>query len=277
MTFTSSLRIRVRPSRKRSAGAPPWALIGAEILVPILLLLAWWFASAASQNPFFPPLETILRRLVEMGGTSTFWVDVGSSVANLVLSFILASIIGVAAGIALGMVSWLSWIVEPTMHFFRAIPPVALVPIFVSLLGFGNETRILSITLAALFPTLISALDGTRGYEPTLRMVASVYHFSWVDRLFSVVLPAAAPRILAGMQISLMGAFIVMIASEMMGSSVGLGAATLLAQQSFAVADMWAGVLVLGVLGYASTALFTIFRRRVLRWYIAAQQQEKNS
>ena len=79
------------------------------------------------------------------------------------------------------------------------------------------------------------------------------------------------------MQISLIAAFIVMIASEMLGSSTGLGAATLLAQQSFAIADMWVGVLVLGVLGYASTALFTLFRRWILRWYIASQQQEKNS
>lgn len=67
-----------------------------------------------------------------------------------------------------------------------------------------------------------------------------------------------------------------MIASEMLGSSNGLGAATLIAQQSFMIADMWVGILVLGVLGYVATALFTLFRRSMLRWYIQIRQQEKN-
>lgn len=278
MALTSSIPARTRAARKQGrSGVPRWALVGAEIVVPILLLALWWFASAGSTNTFFPPLETILSRLWEVAQTPVFWQNVGSSVGNLLLSFVLASVIGVLLGAALGLVRPLSWLVEPTVHFFRAIPPVALVPIFVSLLGFGNETRIVSITLAALFPVLISTIDGIHGAEPTLGMVSRVYRLGWRDRLFSVTLPAASPRILSGMQVSLIAAFVVMIASEMLGSSVGLGAWTLLAQQSFAIADMWAGILTLGVLGYAATALFTLFRRWILRWYIASQQQEKNS
>lgn len=278
MTLTSSIQTRTRIARKQSRGATPrWLLIGAEIAVPILLLAVWWFASAGSTNTFFPPLQTILERLWQLAQTPTFLVNVGSSVSNLVISFLLATVIGVVLGLALGIVKPLSWLVEPTIHFFRAIPPVALVPIFVSLIGFGNETRIVSITLAAVFPILISTIDGVRAGEPTLEMVTKVYRLGWSERLFSVMLPAASPRILSGMQVSLITAFVVMIASEMLGSSTGLGAATLLAQQSFAIPDMWAGILVLGIIGYAATALFTLFRRRVLRWYIASQQQEKNS
>lgn len=276
MAITSSLRIRTRVARKSNRGTPRSVLLAVEIGTPLVLIILWWVASAGSSNPFFPPLETILHTLGELATTSRFWLDVGSSVGNLVLSFAIAVVLGVAAGIALGLSEKLSWFVEPTMHFFRAIPPVALVPIFVSLLGFGNETRILSITLAAIFPVLISTIDGVRGYEPTLRMVSQVYRFGVFDRLFGVVLPAAAPRILAGMQVSLIVAFVVMVASEMMVSSTALGAATLVAHQSFMIPEMWAGVLVLGVLGYAFTALFNIFRRWVLRWYIASQQQEKN-
>ena len=277
MVFTSSIRVRTRVARsKRSAGMPKAALIAVEIAVPILLLAIWWVTSAASTNAFFPPLQQILQRFVDVLGTELFWINLGSSVGNLVLSFLLACVIGIALGIAFGMLPILSWLVEPVVHFFRAIPPVALVPIFVSLIGFGNETRILSITLASVFPVLISTIDGIRGAEPTLSMVSRVYRIGWVDRIFAVTLPAASPRILSGVQVSLITAFVVMIASEMLGSSTGLGAWTLLAQQSFMISDMWVGILVLGVIGYASTALFNIFRRRVLRWYIAAQEQEKN-
>ncbi|RGE20005.1 ABC transporter permease [Leucobacter sp. wl10] len=277
MTATSTVLIRTREARRqRRSALPRWVLIGAEILVPILLLAVWWFASAGSTNTFFPPLQMILERTAALAGTPMFWGDVGSSVGNLLLSFVLACASGVVLGIALGTVRWLSALVEPTIHFFRAIPPVALVPIFVSLIGFGNETRILSITLSALFPVLISTIDGIRATDPDRRAVGRIYRLGRWDRIFSVALPEASPRILSGMQVSLITAFVVMVASEMLGSSNGLGARVLLAQQSFMIADMWVGILVLGVIGYAATALLSLFRRRVLRWYIAIRQQEKN-
>jgi len=277
MTLTTSVQTSARLRRgRRLSSAPRWLLILVEIAVPVVLIALWWIASAGSTNTFFPPLSAILTRLGELIGTPAFLGDIGISVLNLVVSFLIATVVGVLLGCALGLIAPLSWFVEPTIHFFRAIPPVALVPIFVSLIGFGNGTRILSISLAALFPILISTIDGVRAGEPTLQMVGRGYRLTRTERLFQVTLPAASPRILSGMQVSLITAFVVMIASEMLGSSAGLGAATLLAQQSFAIADMWAGIIVLGVLGYLSTALFVLFRRAVLRWYIASQQLEKS-
>ncbi|KAB1946778.1 ABC transporter permease [Brevibacterium linens ATCC 9172] len=250
-------------------------LIVAEVGVPLVLIALWWIVSTGSTNIFFPPLQKILIRLWQLTQTSEFLIDIGSSLANLVASFVIASFLGVLLGLVLGTMRFLSWLLEPAIHFFRAIPPVALVPIFVSLLGFGNETRILAITVAALFPVLISTIDGVRANDETLDMVSKVYRLTWSERLFQVTLPAAAPRILSGMQVSLIAAFVVMIASEMLGSSTGLGAKTLLAQQTFAIADMWAGIILLGIFGYLATFLFDLFRRRILRWYIAAQQQER--
>lgn len=272
---TASVSSQPTPSRSRWR-APLWLLIGCEIVVPVLLLVWWWLASQGSTNTFFPPLGDILGRLWQLVGTSAFWINVGSSLGNLALSFILAIVIGIAVGAACGLLRPLSWLIEPTVHFFRAIPPVALVPIFVSLIGFGTPTRVLSITIAAVFPVLIATLDGVRAIDPTLTMVTRVYRLRPGRRFFGAILPAASPRIFSGIQVSLITAFVVMIASEMLGSSVGLGAATLLAQQSFAIKDMWAGILVLGVFGYLTTALYDIVRRFMLRWYIASQQQEKN-
>ncbi|MFV0374720.1 ABC transporter permease [Microbacterium sp.] len=277
MSLTSSLPVRVKLARRqRRSGLPKWVLIGAEIVVPVLLIALWWVASDTSTNAFFPPLRKIVERLWLDAQTAAYWTDVGSSMGNLALSFVLASVLGIVIGIAFGLVRPLAWLIEPTVQFFRAIPPVALVPIFVSLIGFGNETRVITITISAFFPILISTIDGVRGIEPTMGMVSRVYGISGLSRVVSIVLPAASPRILSGMQVSLITAFVVMIASEMLGSSNGLGARTLLAKDSFDNVGMWAGVLTLGVLGYATTAVFTVFRRVTLRWYIASQQQQKN-
>lgn len=275
---TPTGRVDIRAVRRRTrTGTPPRLLVGIEIVVPVLLMVLWWFASADSTDTFFPPLQNILEGFVGLTQSPQFLADVGSSLGNLLVSFVLASVLGVILGSLFGLVRPVAWFVGPIVHFFRAIPPVALVPIFVALIGFGNETRILSISLAAFFPTLIAAIDGVRSIDPTLGMVVKIYRFGRIQRYFAVVLPAASPRILSGMQVSLQTAFIVMIASEMLGSSTGLGAATLLAQQSFAIADMWAGILLLGIIGYSSSALFALFRRRVLRWYIASQQIGKSS
>ncbi|MFV0375148.1 ABC transporter permease [Microbacterium sp.] len=277
MALTSSVPVRTVVARaQRRSGLPKGLLISTELLVPVLLLVIWWVASAGSTNTFLPPLQAILERLVTVVGTPQFWGDLGSSVGNLLLSFVLACVIGVLLGIFLGTVRWLSWLVEPTIHFFRAIPPVALVPIFVSLIGFGNETRLLSITLSAVFPVLISTIDGIHATDPDRTSVGMIYRLGWWDRIVTVALPEASPRIFSGMQVSLITAFVVMVASEMLGSSSGLGARTLQAQQSFMITDMWVGILVLGILGYVATAVLSAFRQRVLRWYIAIRQQEKN-
>lgn len=279
MTVSTATRVTRTASKRRTATrrTPSWMLVALEIVVPIVLLALWWVVSAGSTNTFFPPLQNILQTLVQELGTPTFLMDIGSSLLNLVISFALASVLGVVLGTLLGLVRWISWLVEPTIHFFRAIPPVALVPIFVALLGFGTETRILSITLASLFPTLIATLDGVRAIDPTMNMVTRVYGLTRGQRIFGVTLPAASPRIFSGMQVSLQTAFIVMIASEMLGSSTGLGAATLQAQQSFMIANMWAGIIVLGIIGYVASALFALMRGRVLRWYIRSQQIGKEA
>lgn len=266
---TTTQRIRRIPTITKPA------LIGIEIAVPVALIALWWFASAGSTDPFFPPLSTIAQRFQELWLFDHLVSDVLPSLGNLLAGFVIGGACGIALGAVLGTFRLARWLFAPVIDFWRAIPPVALVPIVVSLLGFGNETRILTIAIAALFPTLISTIDGMRSVDPQLRDVSQIYRLGARERLFDVRLPAASPRIASGLQVSLQVSFIVMIASEMLGSSNGIGAMTLLAQQSFATADMWAGIVLLGIVGYATNLVFTLIRDRVLRWYVRSQQLGK--
>jgi sulfonate transport system permease protein len=136
--------------------------------------------------------------------------------------------------------------------------------------------RLVSITLAALFPTLIATVDGIRSVDPSLKDVSAVYRLTRSEKLAQVYLPAAGPQIAAGMQVSLQVAFIVMIASEMLGSSQGIGAMTLLAQQSFMTSDMWAGILLLGVIGFGANMFFEVAKNKVLAWYVGSRRLSKS-
>nr|WP_196837138.1 ABC transporter permease [Zhihengliuella flava] len=230
--------------------------------------------SANSTNAFFPPLSTILERFQELWLFDRFASDVLPSLQNLLTGYLIAVVLGVLLGFVIATVPVLRAMFEPALHFIRGIPPVALIPILITLIGFGQEMRVTSIVLAATFPTMISTIDGIRAVDTGLKDVCSVYRLTRGERLLRVYLPSAGPQIAAGMQVSLQVGFIVMIASEMLGSSQGIGAMTLLAQQSFLSADMWAGILLLGFLGFAANLVFEAVRSRALAWYIGSKRQE---
>lgn len=250
-------------------------LIGLEVAVPLILLAIWWIWSTQTQQAFFPPLPAILERFQDLWLFDHFISDVIPSVGNLVLGFLIAAIIGTALGILFALVRPVSDLLYPLVNFYRAVPSVAIIPVFIALLGFGNEVKLLIIVLAALPPTLISTLDGVRSVEPMIKDVARVYRLTAIEKLFGVYLPAASPQIFSGFQVSLQFSFVAMIASEMLGSTEGIGAMTLLAQQTFTSTDMWAGVILLGIIGYLANLILNIIRNNTLRWYDDAKAKEK--
>jgi ABC-type nitrate/sulfonate/bicarbonate transport system permease component len=271
MSTTDTRAIRTEARAKKARSDKP-ILMTLQIGVPVLLLVAWWFASANSTNPYFPPLSEILVQFQKMWLFDKFLSDIVPSMANLVISYLIAVVVGLLLGVLLGLVKPLFWILDPIVQFVRSIPAVALLPIFIGLMGFGNEVRIFAIALASLFPVLISTIDGVRSTEPLLLETARVYRLTRWERLRQVYIPSAAPQMFSGALVSLQVAFIVMITSEMMGAARGIGALTLLAQKSFEVKAMWAGIILLGILGYLVNLVFTLVRRRGLSWFIGAQR-----
>lgn len=241
--------------------------IGVAVLVPIAIILSWWFGSQESSNPFFPSLASILERFRELWLFDHFASDVLPSLASLAAGFLIAAFLGVGLGLLFALIPDAGRFLMPLVHFYRAVPAVAVIPVFIALLGFGPEVKLLVVVLAAFPPTLIATLDGIRAVEPLLKDVGRVYRLTSAERVLGVLLPSASPQIFSGLQVSLQFSFVVVIATEMLGSSEGIGAMTILAQQSFMSADMWAGILLLGAIGFFSNALLTFIRDRVLRWY----------
>lgn len=238
-----------------------------QIGVPALVLLAWWIWSENQTNPFYPPVSAILERFQDLWLFEHFMSDIIPSLSNLLIGFIVAVVVGVVTGLVFAMVPVFSEIFGPLIQFYRAVPTVAVIPIFISLLGFGNEVSLLVIVLAAFPPTWIATMDGIRAVEPQLHEVAKVFRIPSMEKTFGIMLPSALPQIFAGIQTSLQFSFVVMIATEMLGSTQGIGAMTILAQQSFATADMWAGIILLGVIGFVSNWILGKIRARLLRWY----------
>lgn len=240
---------------------------GLSLVVPVVLIALWWVASRHSKSPFFPPLSTILTTFRQ----TWLFKDVGSEVApsleRFACGYALGCAFGTALGITLGRIRVLDRAFQPSVQFARSIPATGLVPVCITVLGLGNTPKIWLIAFVCMFPILLNTIDGVRSIEPGLEDVARTFRMSRVQRIFGIQLPSASPQIFAGMRIALSIAFIMMIISEMIGATDGIGYVTLNAQQSFEVPLMWSGMILLAVLGAFFNFLFMLIERRVLRWH----------
>jgi ABC-type nitrate/sulfonate/bicarbonate transport system permease component len=238
-----------------------------EITVPLLLLVLWGLLSANSDTYYFPPLTDILETFMDTWVFERVQSDVVPSLTRLALGYGIACAVAVTVGLALGLSRPLRRATDPIVQFLRAIPPPALLPFGILVLGVGNSMKIFIIAFVCLWPVLLNTIDGVAGVDPTLRETARVYDIGPVDRVLRVTLPAAAPQIFAGMRTALSLALILMVISEMVASTNGIGYFVLQAQRSFAIPEMWSGILLLGILGYVLNAVFLLAERRVLRWH----------
>lgn len=238
-----------------------------EIWLPIVVLALWWVASANSVNPYFPPLQRILERSREIWIWHGFHTDILPSLMRLGIGFGSACVFGVLLGLLLGTVRWLDSATRPYVEFMRATPGVALMPVIMLVLGLGDSFKTFTVALVCTWPILLNTIDGVRSVEPLLKDVATSYQLTRRDRVLFIIFPNAAPQVFAGARTALAIGLIAMTITEMMGEPGGVGSFTLIAYRSFRFADMWAGIIALGVLGYILSKLFTLVENHVLAWH----------
>jgi ABC-type nitrate/sulfonate/bicarbonate transport system permease component len=244
------------------------AKIGAEIAVPLAILLAWQLWTAHANSAKFPRLTTILAEFRDMWLFSQFGTHVVPSLERIGLGFAIAVVAGIALGIPIGLSRWARLWAMPHIEYWRAMPPPALLPISIVLLhSIGNVQKVSFIAFFCLFPILLNTIDGVRGIDPTLLETARSYNVPKLERIRRLVLPAAAPQIAAGMRTSVSLAVIMMVLSEYFSSTSGVGYVLLISKNTFQFTPMWAAIVLIGVLGYLLNVLFLIAERRLLAWH----------
>lgn len=238
-----------------------------SLVVPVLLLLWWWRWSNSTTNPYYPAAGDVIENFRDNWVFERLGSDILPSLRRMGFGFGLSVVFGVTIGAVLGRMRSLDRLCQPTVSFLRSIPPTALVPVSIAVMGIGDSAKISLIAFVAIFPILLNTIDGVRSVQPGLEDVAATFGLTQRQRIFSILLPSAAPRIFAGMRISLSIAFIMMIVSEMLGSTSGMGFVTLSARTTFQYKLVWSGMILLGIIGASLNGLFVLIERRVLRWH----------
>lgn len=243
--------------------------IGLALWLPALLVVAWWFSSAAGGNFFFPPLSLILERFQYNFLSPHVTESLLPSLANLAMGFLLACLAGIVLGVLLGLNAWVRAFVAPGVHFFRSLPGPALLPLFMVLFGIGVEMKVLIIAFTAFFVVLLNTIDGVQGNEPRWDDVCRSYQVPGWRRLAFVVVPGASPQIMTGVRVGLQVSLLLMVVSEMLASTGGVGFLILQSQQQFKIPDMWAGIIMLGLLGFLLNLILDPIERGILAWHEA--------
>jgi len=246
----------------------------------IALIIVWEFAARKAGSIFFPPPSEILHRAASLwlSGpphqlflSDSVFQDVLPSIFRLLGGWAFAVLIGIPLGILIGRSRNLSDLVNPSLQFLRAIPGPALIPIFIILLGTESTMRVTLIAFGSVWPILLNTIEGTRTVDPVQIDTARAFRIPRHARLWRIVLPAAIPKIFAGMRVSLALAVILMVVSELVASTSGIGYRIQNAQIMFLLTDMWCGIILLALIGYTVNLLFLKFERRVLAWHRGAR------
>jgi sulfonate transport system permease protein len=242
-----------------------------QAILPVGLVVCYQVLAVRARNPYFPTLGAIAGEFRATWVGPGFIEHVLPSLENLTYGYLIGLLAGVAGGVLLGRVRGLRDLLGPLVGFCQTLPAVALLPIFVVALGVGSAMRIGVIVFSVFFVVLVNTTAGMRAVDPAVIDVGRAYRIGPVRRLFLLLLPASAPYIVAAARTSVSIAVLVMVVSEMIGAPRGIGVVTLLAQQDFQYPRMWAGMVLLALLGYLLNAAFAVVERLTVgRWGMIA-------
>lgn len=248
------------------------------VALPVVLVALWWVVSADNTDPFWPPLSKIVDVFPETWDSDRLVHDVLPSLARLGIGYAIALVVGVALGSAIGLSRTVRALLEPTLEFFRAIPPPILVPVIAVFAGYtGWTAKIVTIALGCLWPILLNAVEGVRGLDEVLIDTARCYRLRRRTRLLQVVLRGSSPQVAAGARQALSIGVIVMVISELFGANRGLGASIVQFQRSFAIPQMWTGIIVLGAIGFLLSLIFRVVEHYSLAWYRGLRQADRGA
>lgn len=243
--------------------------VGAWSLGTLATLLAlWWVASHGQwvSKVFLPTPESAFASLWEglfQGELAGFTAD---TVGRMVQGWLLASAVGMALGAAIGVSAQARAFLQPTLEFVRPLPASAVIPLAIAIWGLSPTMVLAVVAFGALWPVLLATVHGFASVEPRLNEVARCLGLSRTAYIAKIGLPNALPDILAGMRLSMTVALIVTVVGEMIASQPGLGHAILLAARSFRASELFAGIALLGAIGFISNALLAMAERWLLRW-----------
>ena len=266
---------RPNPRQEEAAEVTAAPRIGTGLASPargltgiVLLAAIWEIAPRAGlvNDYFVPPLSQVAQAWWDLARSGELLRHLEASVVRSATGFGLALALAIPLGAAVAWYRPVREVLTPPLELFRNTAALALLPVFVLILGIGETSKIAIVTYACFFPVLLNTISGVGNVDPQLLRSARVLGLSPVATFGKVVFPAALPTIFTGIRIAGAAAVLVLIAAEMIGATAGLGYFINYAQNNFLIAPMYAAILTTSALGLAVNYGLVALERRLSRW-----------
>ena len=240
----------------------------AELLVAPALILVWQLLGTFGwiNTNIFPPPSRIAQAMVDMAQAGLLWKDVQASVFRVSIGFALATVVGVGLGALFGRVQWIARLILPIIEIIRPISPIAWIPIAILWFGLGDKPAWFLICYGAFFPIFTNTYLGVISVQQIHVQAAQCHGASRTLFVRRVLLPSALPYILAGMRIGLGVAWMCVIAAELIAAQSGLGYMIQLARTMLETEKVFAGMIIIGIIGFCMNALMSWVERRLTPW-----------
>ena len=242
------------------------------VLTPTVLLAGWMLAASRGwiNNVILPGPAAVFEALIDMVSNGYSGVGllthVGVSLARVLTAFVCGSVVGTLCGVLRGRIRVADALLLVPAEMLRPIPPLGIIPLFILWFGIGELSKILLIFLSVFLITMVNAQAGAANCpQDILRAAATLGANRWQTFRFAI-LPAALPQIMTGLRLSMGTALSVLVASELLGGDRGLGFIVLDASNFFRTAYVLAGVIVIGMIGFASDRGLSLLSRRLVHW-----------
>jgi NitT/TauT family transport system permease protein len=224
----------------------------------------WWALARSGFDLPTPP--EVLRRAAELIADGTLLTDVGASLARVLAGFVLGVAAAVPVGFLMGWYGTIRGLVEPWVQFFRTIPPLAIIPLAIVLMGIGETPKVFVIFLASFLACVIATFQGVVNVDKTLINAARVLGAN--DRVIfaRVVVPASTPFILVGMRVGLGSSWATLVAAELIAAQQGLGYRMQSAQLYYDLPTIFVGLLTIGILGLLMDRMLLLAETKLTGW-----------
>src|SRR3954451_5430833 len=239
-------------------------------VVIILLLMFWEVAPRGGlvDRTFFPPFSKVVEGLWGLAISGDLYAHFIASIVRSLSGFGLAILIAIPLGLIIGWYPLAKELLNPVLELFRNTAALALLPVFILLLGIGGTSKISIVLFACVFPILLNTINAVRNVDSLLIRSAKSMGLSSYQLFYKVIIPASIPTIFTGIRMAGSASILVLIAAEMVGAKEGLGYLISYTQMNFQIPQMYAGIITISVLGLILNCILVSIERKFPGWKI---------
>jgi ABC-type nitrate/sulfonate/bicarbonate transport system permease component len=253
-----------------------WTLLWgfARVFSIVVLIVAWeGLARSGSFTPFvLPSLSSVIERIWTDTLSGELFVNTGLTLYRAMVGFLICTVLGIGIGVAMSRNVIANWFFDPIISVGFPMPKIAFLPVVILWLGVYDVSKITIVVVEAIFPVIAATVIAIRGVERELIWSARNMGANDRELMWQIVLPAALPQILTGLQVALPLSMIVAVVAEMLMGGYGLGGAMMTASRFADSRGVFAGIVEIAIVGYVLIKLMTLIRRRLLIWHQEANE-----